>query len=313
MYQATPIPYNTLTITCRQAAVLAAMLGLETTADNKGTDTNSGIVPKFGGYTYKRKLVVVCNVIGRVDFNTNSVGTMNTSLFVLHTGDTFEKKFSITNLDDKLDETSGDMCTSIKTKCSYFTMPHENTVYKFVDSKLSNSSVAFKTTGRCYGITGFADGLAVSMEIETSFDTSSEWQIQLLDFNGKLKKQIFHGQDGRPLFQKPLFLASNKTETKLFVSDEMKGAVIALSADGAVLYECSTTPSKPLGLAVDCDENIYAACGDCVVQIERAGANKRTILPMKKQGDQVCGVCFDEDRKMLVTIQRSAKLTFFSF
>jgi len=52
---------------------------------------------------------------------------------------------------------------SIKAKCSYFTMPHENTVYKFVDSKLSNSSVAFKTTGRCYGITGFADGLAVSM------------------------------------------------------------------------------------------------------------------------------------------------------
>ena len=212
---------------------------------------------------------------------------------------------------DKSIKMVGGMCTSRKKNKSYFTYPSNKSVYK-LDS-FEGFKLAFEITGTCYGIACFNDGIALSVEIVTNFQSGSEWQVQLYDFRGLLRSQIFSDTDGDAYFGKPLCLCSNDGEDKLFVSDEQKNAIFIFDVNCELIAEVKDPAIlvRPRGLTCDEFENIYVACERIVVQVLRRGQACRQLLTLSTS-DVAMDLCFDVLRRQLVVVQKSGMITFFN-
>lgn len=201
----------------------------------------------------------------------------------------------------------GDFCSSDKLSRTYFTLPCKKTVYAYKNH--DSFDELFTTEGSCFGIACFAGGFAVSMEIKSNFSLASDWQVQVMNIKGELQRQIYSDSAGNPLFKKPLFLASNRKENVLFVSDYEKHSVIALDTNGKLLFEFTNDMlQKPLGLAVDGEQNVYVACGKFILLIEKDGKGARALLPVRDI-DKAVDVCFEPVKNLLTVIFKSGSVT----
>lgn len=272
----------------------------------------SKLQARCGCYTFRRKLLVFGEVFVKDNFCTCCTETSVWKLFNM--SDKTSKPGNISSKRIHQYERQfilpGDICTSRKSNECYFTIPCKRTVYKFKDHDTYYEM--FKTSGSCFGIACFDGGFAVSMEIKTEVNMISEWQIQLFDKKCNLKFQIYYDSsesDFIPIFKKPLFLASNFEESILFVSDKKKNAVIALNTDGQKMFEYKHFAHllKPLGIIVDYKQNVYVACGNGVVQIEKSGKTSRRLFPIKDR-DSAVDVCLNPDTNILTVIMKSGAI-----
>jgi hypothetical protein len=189
----------------------------------------------------------------------------------------------------------------------YFTIPNEQKICKYTD----DADVEFiHTCGKCYGIAVFDEGLAITINIPTSYSLP-EWQVQFITFKGYLKKQICFDNDGEPLFKEPKYLTANNAQDILFLSDQGNHSVIALDVKGYILFKYThETIQNPRGLTCDDEGNIYVASGDKLLQIDQHGTKSRVILSSKeKQLKKLIDVCYSTYASELGVLSESAEVT----
>ena len=108
-----------------------------------------------------------------------------------------------------------------------------------------------------WGITPYKDKLVV-----TTCTTPSS--VRMIDMNGKEVWSVTKGPDNQQLFDAPYYIVTSKINTTetVIVSDYRKETLTLLNANnGSLLKIVDMKGKRPLGITVDNDGNIFAACG----------------------------------------------------
>jgi hypothetical protein len=198
----------------------------------------------------------------------------------------------------------------------YLTMPKVSSVWKYTcyseDDWLHYK--AFSTSGACYGVAEFDNGLAISVFLPTSFSLP-DWQVQYVSYDGNIKCRIYYDDKGQPLFKEPKFLTSNDARDILYVSDKAACSIIALDKNGTVLFNFThKTMTCPLGLTCDDEGNIYVACKINVIQINAYGTLSRVILsPKENMSTLLTDICFNKLSQKLAVVNEPSEVTIFKF
>ena len=85
----------------------------------------------------------------------------------------------------------------------------------------------------------------------------AEWEIRVLDLDGKVKRRLGVNQDGSFMFEYPDYITVNSSGEKIFVSDRNTDIVTCMSVDGRVIYIYKDgRMRRPYALLCDSEDNI---------------------------------------------------------
>ena len=132
----------------------------------------------------------------------------------------------------------------------------------------------------------------------------AEWEIRVLDLDGKVKRRLGVNQDGSFMFEYPDFITVNSSGEKIFVSDRNTDIVTCMSVDGRVIYTYKDgRMRRPYALLCDSEDNILV-CGQGSnnVQVLTADGKRHcTLLSARDRLEQPYSIAYrDSDNTLLV-------------
>lgn len=210
-----------------------------------------------------------------------------------------------------------EVCTSaLDDKIVYVTVPYE---HKILELELGEDNIELikeiETEGRCYGISSYLGGIAVSLRIDDHI-----WQIEILDYRGNVIKVFKDDEHGRELFGFADYLITDIEGTKLYVTDGLKNAVYCFDLKKSTqisikeLYRYTDSHLKiPKSLVLDPKGNLYVVgCESCNVQkISSTGEKLGVILSHRDQIENPMGIAYDYNEKKLFVTEGSRKVMIF--
>ena len=131
--------------------------------------------------------------------------------------------------------------------------------------------------GYCYSVAVIGDELFVGCRK----DDKSDIRVLGKDGNDKIRVDVKKGLFGSRLFKCPLYITTNMSHTKIFVSDHFTDMVSCLTTDGTIIYQYKEGSMRgPRGLYVDAEDNLLVCSyHDDEVQVITADGKKyKTLL-----------------------------------
>lgn len=210
-----------------------------------------------------------------------------------------------------------ELCSSAADDDDIFvTVPFDHKILQFKVSENKLELIKeFPTEGRCYGVTSFSDGLAVSLRIDRHI-----WQIEVMDYFGSIKKVFKDDEHGRELFGFPDYMAADKEGSRLYVTDGLRNAVYCFDLKNSTMtlikevYRYSDSHLRiPKGIELDRTGNLYIiGCESCNVhKISCTGEKLGVVLGHKDQLENPMGISFDHSEGKLFVTEGSRKVMIF--
>jgi len=201
-----------------------------------------------------------------------------------------------------------EVCKSAVEETEFFvSTPFEERILHFTSKGDSITLLRYiPTEGRCYGVASFNKGLAVGLRVD-----KRNWQVEILDYNGRVMNVFKEDKDGADLFGYADYLTVDANGRRLYVSDGVQNAVLCLDLHGASMTSIReiyrfVDPhlSVPKGLTLDDAGNVFVVgCETSNVHvISPPGTSLGLVLGRRELLDNPMAIAFDvNERKMLVT------------
>ena len=210
-----------------------------------------------------------------------------------------------------------EVCSSALDESEIFvTVPYDHKILHF---KLTEDRMELlreiRTEGRCYGLSSFRDGLAVSLRIDTHI-----WQIEILDYTGAVKKVFKDDTNGRELFGFADYMTTDIEGSRLYVADGLHNAVYCFDLKHSTMisikevYRYTDSHLKiPKGLVLDDSDSLYVVgCESCNVhKISNNGDKLGMVLSYRDQLENPMGIGFDHSEKKMFVTEGSRKVMIF--
>ena len=136
-----------------------------------------------------------------------------------------------------------------------------------------------------------------------------EGEIIILDKKGRVKKRVGLNDDGSYFFNRPLHMAVNCAEDRIYVSDGSSQTVFCMSVEGQILSKFSYPQLKnPRGIMLD-KENNFLVCGVGGIYLVTADGSTCTKF-LRSIGNRPYCLSYKDTERKLVVIHEDKLLVF---
>ena len=151
---------------------------------------------------------------------------------------------------------------------------------------------------KCFGI-----AICESLIYVSCHNNPGDGEVRVLDFNGRLFRRL-----GINKLNEPFYLALDKTNKQIYVSDWANSTVTCMSPDGSIIYRYKDESSPgPEAMLVDTKDQVFVChSGANNVQVINVDGKRDCILVKATDGiDRPTSLAFRESERNLVVGCRS--------
>lgn len=134
--------------------------------------------------------------------------------------------------------------------------------------------------------------------------------IRVLDLRGNELKKIGINRDGSQFLQRPFYIAVNREENKLYVTDNYTDELIGISPSGNIIYKLKYSDIyAPLGVYVDSQDNLVvcSSANDTFQVIAPNDTKYKTLLVSNDDVRDPAGIAFrPKDSTLIVGLREQS-------